>query len=202
MVTYTVLVVTSTKPEKIQGKWLLAFFLLVFVLSSCKNQGNNSVVTKGKFVSLKFVLRVANEEIVDSASGQDPFSFVQGIGMMLPQFEAALEGKHQGETFELTLFVDDAYGPYFPEYVFDFPITDFSDLPQGQLRLGEFLPMEDSLGGPLYGEIIELNDSLIKLDFNHPLAGMNLHYSGTILEVRPATPEEMDTLYWKSLNNN
>ncbi|MFM8431674.1 MAG: peptidylprolyl isomerase, partial [Bacteroidota bacterium] len=60
------------------------------------------------------------------------------------------------------------------------------------LKVGNVLPMSDGEGNVLNGKVLSYDDSKATLDFNSPLAGHILHFSGEILEVREATPEELD----------
>ena len=58
-------------------------------------------------------------------------------------------------------------------------------------QVGSIVPMSDSDGNQLRGRILEVNDETVQMDFNHPLAGTDLHFVGTILEVRDAEAEEL-----------
>jgi FKBP-type peptidyl-prolyl cis-trans isomerase SlyD len=60
------------------------------------------------------------------------------------------------------------------------------------VAIGKVLTMQDQDGNPLEGLIVEIGDEKVKMDFNHPLAGKNLHFSGTVLEVRSASHEELN----------
>ena len=59
------------------------------------------------------------------------------------------------------------------------------------IRVGAVLPMSDSEGNHLQGTILEINPTDVKMDFNHPLAGVDLQFEGTITDVRPATADEL-----------
>lgn len=52
--------------------------------------------------------------------------------------------------------------------------------------------MRDQEGNPLMGIVKEITDAYVKMDFNHPLAGFDLHFMGEVLEVRDASQEELD----------
>ena len=55
--------------------------------------------------------------------------------------------------------------------------------------------MMDSDGNKLMGSVIEIKKMLFPMDFNHPLAGEIMHFSGNVIDVRDATPEEIATLF-------
>ena len=60
------------------------------------------------------------------------------------------------------------------------------------LKPGSFIPMQDQDGHPLQGKVLSVGESDVKLDFNHPMAGKNLHFTGEIVEVRDASDEELN----------
>jgi FKBP-type peptidyl-prolyl cis-trans isomerase SlyD len=58
-------------------------------------------------------------------------------------------------------------------------------------HVGALVPMSDNDGNQLRGKIVEVDEENVKMDFNHPLAGTDLHFSGEVLEVRDATADEI-----------
>ena len=59
------------------------------------------------------------------------------------------------------------------------------------VKVGVTLPMVDNEGNRLYGKVQEITAEYVKMDFNHPLAGQDLHFKGEVLEIREATEEEL-----------
>ena len=149
-------------------------------------------ISKNKVVTLTYVLKLDSQETVDSSTEDNPFAFIHGIGQTLPSFDGGLAGKKAGDTFEFSINADNAYGAYNPGYVHTLPKTAFEGAPEGTLEVGRTVPMQDNEGNPLMGVIQEVSDTGVKMDFNHPLAGQNLHFTGKILEVREATKSELD----------
>lgn len=149
-------------------------------------------------VTLTYTLKLDGGETVDQATEEKPFAFIHGIGMTLPAFDAALTGKKLGDKFDFSLAAEEGYGGYNQDMVQRIPKNIFDEAPEGTLELGKTLPMQ--AGDPnrpetlqtLYGVISEITDDVVTMDFNHPLAGKGLNFSGTILEVRPATQTEME----------
>ena len=155
-------------------------------------------ISKEKVVVLSYQLKLDNGDTVDEATSESPFSFIHGIGQTLPAFDQALEGKSEGDPFEFSLTSEQGYGEYDPSRVQDLDASVFADAPEGALGVGKTLPMQyqdpknpENLI-PVFGTITELTEKVIKMDFNHPLAGKNLNFQGSILEVREATPSELD----------
>jgi FKBP-type peptidyl-prolyl cis-trans isomerase SlyD len=138
---------------------------------------------------------VVDGEVVDMAEKENPLSFIHGIGMMVPGFEKNLEGMASGDKYEFTLQPEEAYGPYDDSAVVDLPIATFKvdgEIKKDLLNIGQVVPMQDQNGNPLNGTILEVSDASVKMDFNHTLAGKELNFTGEILEVRKATPDELD----------
>ncbi len=158
-------------------------------------------ISTHKFVSLTYDLNVGGEgeelELMERATVEQPLEFVFGTGSMLEAFEAQLENLSEGDTFNFDLSPDQAYGEYDDEYLVDLPRSMFEQ--DGNLNTevvfeGNVLPMMDTNGNRLNGSVVSIGDETIKMDFNHPLAGETLHFSGKIQVVREATPEEIAAL--------
>ncbi|MDX9904105.1 MAG: FKBP-type peptidyl-prolyl cis-trans isomerase [Bacteroidales bacterium] len=153
-------------------------------------------IEKNKCTSLIYTLHEDNNDgrVIEAVDESTPLTFVYGSGRMLPAFEANLAGLEEGAAFDFRLEAVDAYGEKREEMVIDLPKNIFED--EGVLRsevcyVGNTVPMMDSQGNRMNGVVIEIGDSSVKMDFNHPLAGTDLHFSGKIVGVRDATPEEL-----------
>jgi FKBP-type peptidyl-prolyl cis-trans isomerase SlyD len=149
-------------------------------------------ISPKKVVILSYALSLNSGEIVDQATTEKPLAFIHGVGQTLPAFDEALAGKSPQDSFKFSLTKDQAYGNPDSEMVMDLPRQIFAEAPEGALAVGNMLPMQDQQGNVLQGTIVAMNDQAVKMDFNHPLAGEDLHFSGTVLEVRDATAEELD----------
>ena len=117
---------------------------------------------------------------------------------MLQSFENQIEGKGIGDTFTFTLTPDEAYGAYEDEKILELPKSVFQvdgEIDEDILFEGNTVPMMDSDGNKLMGSVIEIKEDVVSMDFNHPLAGEIMHFSGNVIDVRDATPEEIATLF-------
>jgi FKBP-type peptidyl-prolyl cis-trans isomerase SlyD len=153
-------------------------------------------IEKNKVVAVSYELRISenSEEIVDVAYDDDPLEFIFGSGMMLQKFEDNLEGLSKGDTFELKLSIDEGYGDRNEDFISEIPKEIFEQngkIEDGLLDVGNIIPMQDENGNHFNGQVIESDNQMIKMDFNHPLAGEELYFSGKILNVRVATKQEM-----------
>ena len=154
------------------------------------------IVQEKHVVTLTYQLKNDNGELLDQTTEEKPFAFIHGLGMTLPAFDAGLQGKSAGDTFEFSIEAANGYGEYNDQNIAEVPLDVFAEAPEGTLVVGASLPMQfmDPNGNPqtAYGAIVEITDAAVVMDFNHPLAGQNLNFSGTILEVREATNTELD----------
>lgn len=151
-------------------------------------------IEQHKVPSVSYVLKV-KDQVMDQASAEEPLAFIFGVGSMIPGFESNLAGKVKGDNFEFSLQPEDAYGDYNPEAVVDLPIDTFKvdgKINESMLKVGNVVPMQDQNGNPLRGTVKEIADESVKMDFNHMLAGEELHFSGQVVDVRDATKEEID----------
>ncbi|MEM0999837.1 MAG: peptidylprolyl isomerase [Bacteroidota bacterium] len=147
-------------------------------------------IKKNHVAVITYVLKDADGELIQETSKEEPFAFIHGTGQVLPAFDTNLAGKVAGDTFEFGLEVQDAYGDYDPSRIEQLDAKIFAEAPPEYIKVGVSLPMEYN-GHTVFGTIVEITDEAIKMDFNHPLAGKGLHFSGEVLDVRPATQEEL-----------
>jgi FKBP-type peptidyl-prolyl cis-trans isomerase SlyD len=138
---------------------------------------------------------VVDEDVVDETPKERPLSFLFGYGITLPQFEANIEGLQAGDTFKFTLTPDEGYGEVNEENIKEFPLEAFmvdGELDEEiSLEEGSLIPMEDDEGNVFSGAVAEVTENSVALDFNHPLAGMELNFEGCIVDVREATEKEL-----------
>jgi len=150
-----------------------------------------------KVVSLTYELRQndAAGEIIQKVEKDRPFVYLFGVGGLLPKFEESLSGLAVGDKFSFSLSAEEGYGQPSEEAIIDLDKKIFEidgKIDEDLLKIGNQITMQDQNGNPLDGIVMEITDDAVKMDFNHPLAGMDLHFSGDILEVREATKEEQN----------
>ncbi|MDR3697351.1 peptidylprolyl isomerase [Mucilaginibacter sp.] len=143
-------------------------------------------------VSLTYDLYVdqdGSEVLEESATQEQPLTFLFGAGQMLPKFEENLSELSTGDNYEFRLSAADAYGEYDEEAVANLPLEMFNgtEVPE----IGSILPLQDNNGNRFQGQVVSVSEDSVIVDLNHPMAGQELHFKGNILNVRPATPEEL-----------
>jgi FKBP-type peptidyl-prolyl cis-trans isomerase SlyD len=153
-------------------------------------------INKNKVVSLSYVLRRDNSkgELIEETRDNDPLVFLYGAGQMIPKFEENLSPLSDGDSFEFTLLSHEAYGEKDPDAVIDLEKSIFEvdgKIDHEMLEPGNMIPMRDDQGNMLQGKVVSVTDESVRMDFNHPMAGANLHFTGKVIEVRDATAEEL-----------
>ena len=146
-----------------------------------------------KVVSLTYTLTV-DGEVKDQATEENPLEFIFGLGYLLPKFEEYINGKHVGDSFEFTLSPAEGYGVYDAQAVVELPkhIFEVDGKLQEQLLFpGSVIPMMNQAGGVIPGKVLEVGDGSVKMDFNHELAGKDLHFTGKVVGIREATEKEL-----------
>jgi len=147
-------------------------------------------------VTLTYDLRIDDEngEVIEQATETQPLQFLYGAGVMLPKFESHLAGLREGEPFTIKLSSDDAYGEINEDAVVELPKHVFlvdGNFDSELIQEGNMVPMMSSNGQRLNGLVLEVSDDIVKMDFNHPLAGEDLFFAGKVLEVREASDDEL-----------
>ncbi|MDR3250947.1 MAG: FKBP-type peptidyl-prolyl cis-trans isomerase [Tannerella sp.] len=155
-------------------------------------------ISKNKFISVTYDLHVGDDEeereLMESATKESPLNFIFGIGAMLPFFEEKISGLETGSKFEFSLTPENGYGEYNEDHLVDLPRSIFEvngKFDDEYIKEGVTLPMVNSNGERMNGSVIEIKDDVIVMDFNHPLAGETLHFSGEILDVHEPTEAEI-----------
>ncbi|KGN76327.1 peptidylprolyl isomerase [Porphyromonas macacae] len=153
-------------------------------------------ISPNKFVACTYELFVGEEqELMERAPKEAPLKYIQGMNMMLPAFEKNLFGLSVGDKFDFVLPVVDAYGEVNEDAVIELPKEVFKnesgEFDSEIVAEGNMVPMRTADGQVLQGNVLEVKDDAVIMDFNHPLAGEDLHFVGEIVDVHEATAEEI-----------
>lgn len=154
-----------------------------------------------KYITVAYKLYASMQgeepEMVEEASAAHPFQFISGMGLTLDAFEAQITPLEKGEQFDFTLGVDDAYGPYVEEGLQAVPRHIFEKdgkIDSRYIYEGAVVPLTNSDGEHFNGTIVEITDEHVQVDLNHPLAGRQLRFVGSVTENREATNEELEQM--------
>ena len=155
------------------------------------------VIEPNKVVSVHYTLTegTADGQLVESTNGGEPLVFIFGAGMMIPDFERNLVGMKEGDKFAFGIVAANAYGEYDDNALVEVAKNMFEDegkIPEGLLEVGNMLPLQDQEGNRLNGMVAWVGEDKVKLDFNHPMAGVDLFFTGHVESLREADPAELE----------
>jgi len=140
-------------------------------------------------VTMDYTLTI-DGEVIDTSAEDGPIQFIQGSGQIVAGLERALYGMRTGEKKELVVSPADGYGEEDPSAIADIPRSEFP--PEIPLEPGVELQLTDKEGDELEAYIVSVSKDMVRLNFNHPLAGKPLYFAVQIADLRLATPEELD----------
>jgi FKBP-type peptidyl-prolyl cis-trans isomerase SlyD len=145
-------------------------------------------IEKNRVVTLNYTLRDEQGAVIDTSSGRAPLSYLHGKGNIIPGLEEALAGKAAGDTLDVTVTPERAYGLRDERLVQIVPRARFGEV--ASLQPG----MQVRANGPQGARVVtvvRIDRDFVTVDGNHPLAGRTLHFSVEVAEVRKATHEEV-----------
>ncbi len=146
-------------------------------------------ITKNKVASIDYTLTGDDGQVIDTSQGRGPLEYIHGQGAIIPGLEAALEGKACGERVKVSIKPADAYGEHNPKLVQPVPRANFGGI--DKIEVGMQFQARTPNGVHVV-RVVGVDDENITVDANHPLAGQTLHFEVTVVDVRDATPEELE----------
>lgn len=155
---------------------------------------------KNKYVAVSYKLYTTDENgrhLVEETKEGQPFCFISGFGFALDKFEEIITNTAEGEEFSFKLTKDEAYGDYHKDYVLDLERSIFSingHFDHEHIYQDAIVPLQNEEGQRFNGRVLEVGEEKVKIDLNHPLAGEELFFEGSVLENRDATEEEINHL--------
>ncbi|MCW5877551.1 MAG: peptidylprolyl isomerase [Anaerolineales bacterium] len=148
----------------------------------------DNIVAKDTVVKLAYTLTV-DGEIIDMADEQDAIEFLQGHRNIISGLESQLDGMKVGENKTVKVSAEEGYGAVDEDAFDEVPLSEFPEDVTPEMDME--LELKDAEGNDLYGRIVAIGDESVTMDFNHPLAGKELHFEVKVVDVRPATAEEI-----------
>lgn len=151
-------------------------------------EANPQAVADDVVISLAYKLTV-DGEILDEAGEADALQYLQGHRNIISGLESQLAGMKVGESKQVTVSPEGGYGVRDEESIDEIP---FSEFPQGVApEVGMELDIKDEDGNEMYGRVLSVGADTATMDFNHPLAGKELHFDVKVVGLRAPTSEEM-----------
>jgi FKBP-type peptidyl-prolyl cis-trans isomerase SlyD len=147
-------------------------------------------IARNKVVRFDYTLTNDAKEVLDSSQGGEPLTYLHGAGNIIPGLETALEGKGAGESLNVRVAPAEAYGERDARLVQNVPREMFED--SGEIQTGMQFHSADDQGHVTVVTVTQVTEEIVTVDANHPLAGVPLNFAVTIVDVRDASPEELE----------
>jgi peptidylprolyl isomerase len=139
------------------------------------------MIEAGKTVKIHYKGTLADGTVFDSSEGGDPFEFEIGAGSVIPGFEAAVAMMQVDETTNVTIPCAEAYGEVNDQMI---GTIDRAQLPDEiEPEVGMVLSLTSQDGDEIPVRIVEFDEATLTLDGNHPLAGKDLNFELTLVEI-------------------
>ena len=147
------------------------------------------LIGENTVVSMHYKLTDNSGEVLDSSEGAQPLNYLHGAGNIIPGLERALVGKTEGDSLQVEIQPEDAYGEVRPDMIQVVPRAAF----QGVESIEPGMAFEARGDGGAAQRIVvkEVSGDEITVDANHPLAGVELNFDVQVVSVRAATEEEI-----------
>ena len=161
--------------------------------------------TPNKYIAVAYKLYAESDGkkvMVEEAPAEQPFNFVSGLAITIPEFEKAVVALNKGDEFDFVLDAAHAYGEHVAERVLDLDKKMFyvdGHFDDKNIYKDAIIPLQNEDGNRFMGHVLEVNDTIVKVDLNHPLAGKSLNFKGTVIESREISKEELQE-YVNNLN--
>ena len=139
-----------------------------------------SKVETGKTIKVNYTGKFEDGTVFDTSlvEGGEPLKTVLGQGNLIPGFEKGLLGMNQGENKTIEIDPVEGYGEYLDGLVTTVPKTQ---MPEG-VKVGDVLQSSGDRG-TINVTVTEINETEVKVDANHPLAGKKLIFDVELLDV-------------------
>ena len=156
-------------------------------------------MTANNYITVAYKLYVSDgedikDDLVEECSEEHPFAFITKLNCVLPAFEKEIEPLKAGDKFDFVIPQDEAYGKFEDDLMFDVPKSTFcinGKFDSEHIFEGNIIPLQGEDGSHFNGVVIEVKADAVTIDLNHPRAGQDLHFVGTVVTNREATNDEV-----------
>jgi len=164
-------------------KYRHIILLVILLLGAILISGCNAAQAKnGDTVKVDYTGKLENGTVFDTSEGREPLNFTLGAGQVIPGFEQAVLGMKVGESKNVTIPVDEAYGEYNDTLVVVVNRENLTNIPNPEV--GQQLYGSQTDGTTITGTITNVTDTTITVDFNPPLAGKNLTFEIKLISIQ------------------
>jgi len=161
--------------------FLAALALGVTLVMVADVSAGKGAIENGRTVSFEYTLTV-DGKVVDTSEGRSPFQYTHGQGTIIPGLSKQLEGLHEGDEKTIVVAPAEAYGLVDPKAFQEIPRARLpKDL---DLHIGTQLQASGPGGRMFVVTVSELKGENVILNFNHPLAGKELHFQIKVVSIQ------------------
>ena len=146
------------------------------------------VISANKVVTINYVLKDNDGEVIDKSENGE-FAYLHGAQNIVPGLENALSDKKAGDTLSVVVPPEMGYGERNDSMSQVVPRNMFEA--DHEITVGQQFQAQDGDGRIIMITVTAVNGDEVTIDGNHPLAGMDLNFDVTIVDVRDATEEEI-----------
>lgn len=146
-------------------------------------------IANDKVVQINFTLKDDAGNILDQSNGE-PLAYLHGHHNIIPGLENQLAGKSVGDKFTAVIEPEDAYGEYAKEAVQEVPRANFQGV--DNIEAGMQFQSQTEDGHVMLVTVRDVQDDVVVVDANHPLAGKTLHFEVEVMDIRDASGEELE----------
>lgn len=146
-------------------------------------------IENNKVVTLHYTLKDNDSNVLDQ-SDDGSFAYLHGAMNIIPGLEKALEGKVAGGEISVTVSPEEGYGVRDDGRIQEVPKNMFEG--DTEIQVGMQFHSQGPNGEMLVVTVVEIKEDVVVIDANHPLAGVDLNFDVKIIEVRDASPEEVE----------
>ncbi len=137
-------------------------------------------ITDGKLVTIHYTLKLENGTVVETTTDEEPMSYTHGAGEIVAGMEKGLSGMEVGQSKSFVVEPKEGYG----EVTLDSLITVPKEhVPQEAREVGEKVTAIGPKGQQIEGTVYEVTLETLVVDFNHPLAGMDLYFDVAVVDI-------------------
>jgi peptidylprolyl isomerase len=159
--------------------------LMVALVTGCASESSpvdTNCAAVGDRVQVHYTGKLSDGTIFDSSKDREPLAFIIGDGTMITGFDEAVRGMEVGEIKTVTIPAAEAYGPYREDLVVILPREELAE----ELEVGQKVPLQNVTSGEMVNfTVIEITDTEVTLDANHPLAGQDLIFEIRMVSIEP-----------------
>jgi len=147
-------------------------------------------VKQHSVVSIHYHLTDESDQVLDSSQGQDPLTYLHGAGGIIPGLEKEITGKAVGDKFQVSVAPAEGYGELDQSLIQSIPLAAFEGIEK--VEPGMHFQTQGQDGSARLLTVTAVEGEEVTVDLNHPLAGVTLLFDIEVMEIRDATPEEIE----------